>query len=272
MGSASAREQLVAAHQSAQQQLQQQLMMAQHQKEQSAVVSWSDSAHLPGAGAVAPFHGGPPSSSSIVDPSPSTRPPQHQHQAQQQQQRSINSYPCARCGYPNCDVRVYGCRCLLHARCVPVPLQRCPNPRCAALASSHHPGGGAGDVGEEGGGGGGGGCTLELLPMEFAELDEARRVADLAARASWRAKEKSRARKRAKLDGGGGGGGGTGGGDASADGGEGAAANGDGGDAVSPPSGRRDLFIFVFSSFRSISPPLPTPLLLGPIRISPPKK
>ena len=103
-------------------------------------------------------------------------------------------------------------------------------------------------MGEEGGGGGGG-CPLELLPMEFAELDEARRVADLAARASWRAKEKSRARKRAKLDGGGGGGGGTGGGDASADGGEGAAANGDGGDAVSPPpSGTTRPFYFLFSN------------------------
>jgi len=44
------------------------------------------------------------------------------------------------------------------------------------------------------------GCPLELLPMEFSELDEARRVADLAAKASWRAKEKSRARKKAKLD------------------------------------------------------------------------
>ena len=84
--------------------------------------------------------------------------------------------------------------------------------------------------------------------MEFAELDEARRVADLAARASWRAKEKSRARKRAKLDGGGGGGGGTGGGDASADGGEGAAANGDGGDAVSPPLGDDETFLFLFSN------------------------
>ncbi len=44
---------------------------------------------------------------------------------------------------------------------------------------------------------------LELLPMEFVELDEARLVADHAARATWRAKEKSRAKKRAKLDGGG---------------------------------------------------------------------
>lgn len=39
--------------------------------------------------------------------------------------------------------------------------------------------------------------------MEFTELDEARRVADLAAKASWRAKEKQRARKKAKLDNGG---------------------------------------------------------------------
>ena len=44
-------------------------------------------------------------------------------------------------------------------------------------------------VWEEGGAGAGtgGGCPLELLPMEFAELDEARWVADLAACASWRA-------------------------------------------------------------------------------------
>ena len=115
-------------------------------------------------------------------------------------------------------------------------------------------------MGEEGGGGGGGGCTLELLPMEFAELDEARRVADLAARASWRAKEKSRARKRAKLDGGGGGGGGTGGGDASADGGEGAAANGDGGDAVSPPLGDDETFLFFVFQLHSARSHLPSPL------------
>lgn len=38
------------------------------------------------------------------------------------------------------------------------------------------------------------------MPMEFSEVDEARRVADMSARASWRAKEKSRARKKAKLD------------------------------------------------------------------------
>ena len=56
-------------------------------------------------------------------------------------------------------------------------------------------------VWEEGGAGAGtgGGCPLELLPMEFAELNEVRRVADLAACASWRAKEKSCARMRAKL-------------------------------------------------------------------------
>lgn len=36
--------------------------------------------------------------------------------------------------------------------------------------------------------------------MEFGDLDEARRVADLAAKASWRAKEKSRSRKKAKLE------------------------------------------------------------------------
>ena len=44
------------------------------------------------------------------------------------------------------------------------------------------------------------GVQLELLPMEFNEIDEARRVNDIQAKASWRAKEKSRARKKAKLE------------------------------------------------------------------------
>lgn len=51
-----------------------------------------------------------------------------------------------------------------------------------------------------GGGGGGGGCPLDLLPMEFGDLDEARRVADSATKASLRAKEKNRSRKKAKIE------------------------------------------------------------------------
>ncbi|KAL3826256.1 hypothetical protein ACHAXA_006284, partial [Cyclostephanos tholiformis] len=87
--------------------------------------------------------------------------------------------------------------------CTPVPLRSCPNPQCVVAppssSSSQLP------RNEHGGGDGGTrGCMLELLPMEFVEIDEARRVADQEARASWRAKEKSRAKKRAKLDGGGG--------------------------------------------------------------------
>lgn len=35
-----------------------------------------------------------------------------------------------------------------------------------------------------------------LLPMAFVELDEAKRLSDIAAKASLRAKEKSNARKR----------------------------------------------------------------------------
>lgn len=41
---------------------------------------------------------------------------------------------------------------------------------------------------------------LELIPMEFDELDESRRVATLTEAASRRAKEKQRARKKAKLE------------------------------------------------------------------------
>ncbi|KAL9182510.1 hypothetical protein ACHAXT_013162 [Thalassiosira profunda] len=111
------------------------------------------------------------------------------------QTRPLHTLPCTRCGHPNCDVQLSGCHCLLHVRCAPVPLRACPNPQCfnshAALGYMGTPAGGPG------------GQSLELLPMEFAELDEARRVADLAAKASWRAKEKSRARKKARLEGGG---------------------------------------------------------------------
>lgn len=79
-----------------------------------------------------------------------------------------------------------------------MPIRACPNPRCF---NSHPAFASVGSQsGMVGGGGGGGGCQLELLPMEFGDLDEARRVADLAAKASWRAKEKSRSRKKAKLE------------------------------------------------------------------------
>ena len=44
------------------------------------------------------------------------------------------------------------------------------------------------------------GVQLELLPLEFNDIDEARRVNDMQVRASWKAKEKSRARKKAKLE------------------------------------------------------------------------
>ena len=48
--------------------------------------------------------------------------------------------------------------------------------------------------------GGSNGVQLELLPLEFNDIDEARRVNDMQVRASWKAKEKSRARKKAKLE------------------------------------------------------------------------
>ena len=38
---------------------------------------------------------------------------------------------------------------------------------------------------------------LELLPMDFGEMDEARRAAELSARAGWK---KGRARKKAKMN------------------------------------------------------------------------
>ena len=44
------------------------------------------------------------------------------------------------------------------------------------------------------------GWSLELLPMESTELDEAQHVADLAAKASWCAYEKRQARKKTELD------------------------------------------------------------------------
>ena len=102
-----------------------------------------------------------------------------------------NSQVCIRCGCSNCDVRILGCGCFLHARCTPVPLITCPNQRCCPNPNSAGIGSAGGGVGKFGGG-----CTLTLLPMTFVELDEAKRLSDIAAKASLRAKEKSNARKR----------------------------------------------------------------------------
>lgn len=139
---------------------------------------------------------------SHLQPSPtpllsSSLPHHPQGQQQQQQTRSMQSLPCTRCGYPNCDVQIAACQCLLHARCVPIPLRSCPNPRCF---NSHPAFSSAIVAGSSGSNSGGAGCPLELLPMEFGDLDEARRVAELAAKASWRAKEKNRSRKKAKIE------------------------------------------------------------------------
>ena len=103
-----------------------------------------------------------------------------------QQQQSIQSFPCTICKYPNCDVQIVGCNCLLHVRCCPIPIRTCPNPQCfnSSLQTNTVA------------------CQLELLPMEFTELDEARRLSDIADKATAKAKEKSRARKKAKLEGG----------------------------------------------------------------------
>ena len=107
----------------------------------------------------------------------------------QQQHQSIQSFPCTICKYPNCDIQIVGCNCLLHVRCCPIPIRTCPNPQCfnSSLINQQQ-----NTVA----------CQLELLPMEFAEIDEARRLSDIAAKATTKAKEKSRARKKAKLEGG----------------------------------------------------------------------
>jgi len=63
---------------------------------------------------------------------------------------------CNRCGYGGCDVRVSGCGCTLHARCLQLnpagPLDVCP--QCNKPTSG-----------------------LVLFPMSFREIDEARRTA-----------------------------------------------------------------------------------------------
>ena len=107
---------------------------------------------------------------------------------QQQQQQSIQSFPCTICKYPNCDIQIVGCNCLLHVRCCPIPIRTCPNPQCFNSSLNQQQNTVA--------------CQLELLPMEFTELDEARRLSDIADKATAKAKEKSRARKKAKLEGG----------------------------------------------------------------------
>ncbi|KAK1735930.1 hypothetical protein QTG54_013377 [Skeletonema marinoi] len=122
------------------------------------------------------------------------------YQQQQQQQAAMmmpqRSRPCVRCGYPGCDVMITACRCCLHARCAPIPIRTCPNPRCMhprmELINNTTTNGTTNESRPS--------HPLELLPMEFDELDESRRVATLTEAASRRAKEKQRARKKAKLE------------------------------------------------------------------------
>eukprot|EP00569_Conticribra_weissflogii_P015839 CAMPEP_0171393936 /NCGR_PEP_ID=MMETSP0880-20121228/2986_1 /TAXON_ID=67004 /ORGANISM="Thalassiosira weissflogii, Strain CCMP1336" /LENGTH=578 /DNA_ID=CAMNT_0011907185 /DNA_START=206 /DNA_END=1938 /DNA_ORIENTATION=+ len=110
---------------------------------------------------------------------------------------NINALPCARCGYPSCDVQILTCRCVLHARCTPVPIRACPNPRCGrATTRNGHP---SLNSNVHTATANSNAAVLELLPMEFADLDEARRVAAVALAASQRAKNAQRARKKAKL-------------------------------------------------------------------------
>jgi len=66
---------------------------------------------------------------------------------------------CNRCGYGGCDVRVQGCGCTLHARCVVIP----PGGKLTHCPSCHQPTTG-----------------LALFPMSFREIDEARKSASLS--------------------------------------------------------------------------------------------
>uniref|UniRef100_A0A7S4HQ09 Uncharacterized protein n=1 Tax=Odontella aurita TaxID=265563 RepID=A0A7S4HQ09_9STRA len=63
---------------------------------------------------------------------------------------------CRRCSYPGCDVRVTGCGCSLHSRCIPfpptLPMTHCPH--CNRPSEG-----------------------LVLYAMSFREIDEARRAA-----------------------------------------------------------------------------------------------
>jgi len=101
---------------------------------------------------------------------------------------SMSHIPCTRCGHPNCDLKVIGCSCLLHVRCAPVPLRGCPNPQC--FNSCHAASGGQASGMMQS-------TPLELLAMDFGEMDEARRAAELGAKAGWK---KGRARKKAKMN------------------------------------------------------------------------
>lgn len=64
--------------------------------------------------------------------------------------------PCVRCGYRGCDVRVSGCGCTFHARCIPLPLSE----EMKTCIVCNRPASG-----------------LMLFPMSFRELDEARKTA-----------------------------------------------------------------------------------------------
>eukprot|EP00577_Skeletonema_sp_RCC1716_P004959 CAMPEP_0113403266 /NCGR_PEP_ID=MMETSP0013_2-20120614/17731_1 /TAXON_ID=2843 ORGANISM="Skeletonema costatum, Strain 1716" /NCGR_SAMPLE_ID=MMETSP0013_2 /ASSEMBLY_ACC=CAM_ASM_000158 /LENGTH=1141 /DNA_ID=CAMNT_0000288723 /DNA_START=79 /DNA_END=3504 /DNA_ORIENTATION=+ /assembly_acc=CAM_ASM_000158 len=151
----------------------------------TTVISYHQATVAPSAGAAAAaavsMHGG------------------YQQQQQQQQAAMMmpqRSRPCVRCGYPGCDVMITACRCCLHARCAPIPIRTCPNPRCMhprmELMNNTTTNGNTNESRPS--------HPLELLPMEFDELDESRRVATLTEAASRRAKEKQRARKKAKLE------------------------------------------------------------------------
>ncbi|KAL7486073.1 hypothetical protein ACHAW6_011676 [Cyclotella cf. meneghiniana] len=100
---------------------------------------------------------------------------QQQQQPQQQQpQQPHHSRVCIRCHHPNPDIVLPSCHCTLHARCTPVPIRACPNPHHGHIPL--HPG-----------------CPLELLPMDFTELDEAKKI-------SSGKKGKERAKKKPKLE------------------------------------------------------------------------
>ncbi|KAL3794767.1 hypothetical protein HJC23_012777 [Cyclotella cryptica] len=99
------------------------------------------------------------------------------HATQPQQpppQPPHHSRLCIRCHHPNPDIVLPSCHCTLHARCTPVPIRACPNPHHGHIPL--HPV-----------------CPLELLPMDFTELDDAKKLT-----AGKRGKE--RAKKKPRLD------------------------------------------------------------------------
>lgn len=77
---------------------------------------------------------------------------------------------CITCGYGGCDVRVSGCGCTLHARCIAVA----PNGTMASCPHCHKPTTG-----------------LVLFPMSFREIDEAKKTANALQNG-----QRGRARKR----------------------------------------------------------------------------